>query len=148
MEFVFLAVLLLFSVAFHLLIKLKAEQSLFFSVCLVFAVMFLSGLAANLSVGWYIIIGLCAACLAYVIYKSFKKQIKLLEIVTPGTVIFVIGFCVYFLSTRGALLHLWDEATHWGPRPKNALFKRTLDIRPPDHWPSPFQPTDAQTHGI
>lgn len=126
MEFVFLVILLLLSVASHLLIKIKIEQSVFFSVCLIFMTMFLSGLIANLAAGYFAIIGLSAASLAYIIYKAIKKQIKIFDIVTPGTAVFVIAFCVYYFSTQGALLHLWDEATHWGIAAKKMYYSNEL----------------------
>ena len=126
MEFVFLLILLLCSVAAQLLIRLKIEQSIFFSICVIFIIMFFSGIAANLLAGFYIIIGISGISLAYIIYKSVKKDIKTFELITPGSVIFVIAFCVYYFSTQGALLHLWDEATHWGTAAKKMYYSNGL----------------------
>ena len=126
MEFLYLFVLIAVSVGFHLLFKIKIEQSIFFTVCLYFIIMFLSGLVFGLQAGFYIIIALGALSLGYALAKAFKKKINIWDVLTPGFVLFTAAFVIYYFSTRGALLHLWDEATHWGTAAKKMYYSKEL----------------------
>ena len=126
MEFVYLLIILIISAGFSLLLKIKSEQSIFLTICMFFIIMFLSGLISTLSIGYYIIISLAIISVLYIILKVIKKDIKLLSLITPGTVFFLIAFTVYYFSTRNAVLHLWDEATHWGTSAKKMFYMRDL----------------------
>ncbi len=126
MEFLFLFILLIISVFVHLILKLKIEQSIFFTVCSFFIIMLFSGLASNLSLGFYITIALSAVSLVYIINKAIKKEIVITGIITPGFAIFVLAFTVYYFSTQGALVHLWDESTHWGTSAKKMYYANDL----------------------
>lgn len=88
--------------------------------------MFFSGLFLNLSVGYYLILALSLSSLIYIVYKTIKKEIEIWSILTPGLSFFIIAFTVYFFSTQGALLHLWDEATHWGTSAKKMFYNNEL----------------------
>ena len=126
MEFVYLLMLLAVAIGLHLLINIKIEQSVFLSVCLFFVIMFVSGLNFGLSTGFYIIVALSIASLAFILFKTVTKRIKLLDIATPGIAVFIIAFVIYYFSTQGALLHLWDEATHWGTTAKKMYYYNEL----------------------
>jgi hypothetical protein len=126
MEFVYLLMLLASAIALHLLITIKMEQSVFLTVCLFFIIMFVSGLRSSLSTGFYIIVALSIVSAAFILYKAIVKKIKLLDIATPGITIFIVAYVVYYFSTQGALLHLWDEATHWGTTAKKMYYYNEL----------------------
>ena len=126
MEFVYLLMLLASAIGLHLLLIIKMEQSVFLTVCLFFIIMFVSGLLSDLSTGFYINVALSIASAAFIIYKAIAKKIKLLYIITPGIAIFIASFLVYYFSTQGALLHLWDEATHWGTTAKKMFYYNEL----------------------
>ena len=126
MEFVYLLMLLAVAIGLHLLLTIKMEQSVFLTVCLFFIIMFVSGLRSNLSTGFYSIIALSISSAAFISYKAITKKIKLLNIATPGIAIFIVVFTVYYFSTQGALLHLWDEATHWGTTAKKMYYYNDL----------------------
>lgn len=126
MEFLYLFILLIIAVCLHLLFKIKIEQSIFLTICLIFIVMFLSGLVSVLTVGYYILAALGALTIGYIIYKALRNQIKIWSILTPGFAIFVVAFAFYYFSTQGALLHLWDESTHWGTAAKKMFYSNEL----------------------
>ncbi len=126
MEFIYLLIVLIIAFATHLIIKIKAEQSLFLTICSFFVIMLASGFFSNLMVGYYIIIMLALFASIFILYKAANRQIKILDFITPGIAFFVLAYTIYYFSTQGALLHMWDEATHWGTSAKKMYYSKEL----------------------
>ncbi len=126
MEFLYLLLILLISFAVHLILNIKAEQSLFLVICSFFIIMLVSGFISNLMIGYYIIIMLALFSAILILYKAVNKQIKITEFITPGISFFVLAYTIYYFSTQGALLHMWDEATHWGTSAKKMFYSKQL----------------------
>jgi hypothetical protein len=74
MEFVYLILIIILSLAVKLFTQLKIEQSIFITICSFFIIEFISGLITNLNVGYYIIVSLSVISLIYVSYKAFKRN--------------------------------------------------------------------------
>ena len=126
MEFLYLFIIIIIAFAVTASIKLKIEQSIFLTVCAFFAIEFISGLIFDLDIGYYIIISLAILSLAFVLYKIITKNIEIKELLTPGLSLFILSFIIYYFSSRTAMLHLWDEATHWGIAAKKMAFTGKL----------------------
>ena len=126
MEFIFLIIVIVVACALKFSVKLKIEQSIFVAFCSLFIIELFSGLIFDLQIGYYIIISLSIISFIYLVYIACKKRFILKEIITPGFILFLLSFVVYYFSSKGAMLHLYDEATHWGTVAKSMYHKNEL----------------------
>lgn len=78
--------------------------------------LFLFGILGHLKLGFYTILAI-----AFIIYlftaiyllkhKSYKTFFQ--NMITPGSIIFLIAFCVLSVLNYGRLASAWDEFSHW-----------------------------------
>ena len=87
--------------------------------------MLISGLLGSLRAGFYVVCALGVLSALFFTYKAVKKKVNFKSLLTPGLVIFIGAFIIYYISTRTAMLHLWDEATHWGTSAKKMFYMGT-----------------------
>lgn len=126
MEFIYLLIILILAFGIKTISQLKIEHSIFITVCSFFIIEFAFGLIANLNTGYYIIISLTALSFFYLLYMAIRKRLKYKESLTPGLVLFLLSFVIYYLSSKGAMVYLWDEATHWGTSAKRMAYTAKL----------------------
>lgn len=126
MEFIYLLIILILAFGIKTISHLKIEHSIFITVCSFFIIEFVFGLIANLNTGYYIIISLTALSFFYLLYMAIKRRLKYIESLTPGLVLFALSFVIYYLSSKGAMVYLWDEATHWGTSAKRMAYTAKL----------------------
>ena len=56
--------------------------------------------------------------------KAIREGLK--DIITPGFVLFILSYVIYYISSKGAMVYLWDEATHWGTTAKRMAYTSKL----------------------
>lgn len=78
--------------------------------------LFLFGILGHLKLGFYVILAIAFAIYLFTaIYLLKHKSYKIFfqNMITPGSIIFLIAFCVLSVLNYGRLASVWDEFSHW-----------------------------------
>lgn len=94
--------------------KFKQENSILITMLSIGIFLYVLGLVNLMKIGIYIIIVISILGLAYIIYSLIKKKIKIQEIFTLGTILYIITLVIISILLKNAVYTEWDEFSHWG----------------------------------
>jgi hypothetical protein len=118
-----LCVIISLSCTASILTRRKFEEVLPLSFFLIIIVLYICGLCGGLLTGIYILFFLsfiCLCCSGY--YVAKHHNVLLSQIVTPGFVAFLVLAALFFISSTGRFMVMWDEFSHWGLVVKNMYY--------------------------
>lgn len=110
----FIILILILSSCLTVKFKFKQEYSLLITFLSIGLLLYLLGLFNIMKFGIYLILILAILGIVYLIYAACKKQIKLKEIFTIGTLLYILAIITVSLLLRNTYYKEWDEFSHWG----------------------------------
>lgn len=109
-----LAIVLSISTAITICFKFKQENSILTTFLSIGFILYLFGLINIMKFAIYIIIWLAIICFIYDIVNIIKKKIKLQEIFTLGTLLYILLLIISTVLLDNTYYKGWDEFSHWG----------------------------------
>lgn len=109
-----LAMVLSISTAITIRFKFKQENSILTTFLSIGFVLYLFGLINIMKLAIHIILVFAILCFIYDIVSIRKKKIKVQEIFTLGTILYIILLIIVTLLLDNTYYKVWDEFSHWG----------------------------------
>ena len=113
-----LAIVISIATAITLKFNFKQENSILTAFLSIGFILYLFGLINIMKIGFYGIILLAILCFFYDIVSIVKKKIKIKEIFTLGTLLYILLLIIATLLLKNTYYKAWDEFSHWGPNLK------------------------------
>lgn len=114
----FLLMILVIASCITIKFKFKQENSILITFLSSILMIYLLGLFDIMIVSLYIIAFLDLLGIIYIIYSIIKKKVKLTDIFTLGTVIYIFMSLILGFALKNTCFTEWDEFSHWGPNLK------------------------------
>lgn len=121
----FLAVLFpLASIAlvFMVIFERKWEETVGIAIVVESLLLYVFGLLGHTNWGIFAIYVVAAMAFAMVVYMINRKNIKIYELLSPGTFIFFFIFFLIILGNKGMWYGRFDEYSHWGLAVKDMYY--------------------------
>lgn len=103
----------------------KIDITVPISIMLIVLIIYPFGFFNRLEIGVYVVEGISAVCLLYLIYKFIKSIINksvldfFKNLLTPGMAVYILFYIFFIFINKDRLLSNWDEFSHWGLIVKN-----------------------------
>jgi hypothetical protein len=110
----FIIIILSISSCLTVKFKFKQENSILITFLSTGILLYILGLFNIMKFGIYLIQILTVLGIVYLIYASYKKQFKLNEIFTLGTLLYILALLVVSALVKDTYYTAWDEFSHWG----------------------------------
>lgn len=109
-----LAIVLSIATAITIRFKFKQENSILTVFLSIGFLLYLFGLINIMKIAIYAIIVIAILCFIYDIVSIVKKKIKIKEIFTLGTLLYILLIVISTLLLINTCYKEWDEFSHWG----------------------------------
>lgn len=110
----FLIITLILSSCITVKFKFKQENSILITFLTIGLLLYVLGLFNIMKFGIYLIIFLTILGIIYLVYKIIKKEVKIKEIFTVGTILYILAILFVSVLVRNTYYREWDEFSHWG----------------------------------
>jgi len=114
------------AISLKYLLKSKIETILTIVVLSFGLLLYVFGLFKQLNIAYYLINILSIIAFIFDIYLLTKKKVKISEIFTLGTIIYILLTVILFFYLRNCQFTDWDEYSHWGINLKMMLKNNLL----------------------
>lgn len=109
-----LAIVLAVATAITIRFKFKQENSILIAFLSIGFILYLFGLINIMKIAVYGIIIIAILCFIYDIVSIVKKKIKIKEIFTLGTLLYILLLVIATMLLENTYYRDWDEFSHWG----------------------------------
>lgn len=123
-EILFLILSLSFGIKIAL--KISQEESLLIAICGMGILTYILGLVNLLGISIYIIIGTSIISIIYTIVKLKKKEVKIKELLTLPTVVYVVTVVLIYFMIKNVGFIMYDEYMFWGTNLKEMIYHSCL----------------------
>lgn len=114
----FLLIILSISSCLTIKFNFKNENSILITFLGINLLIYILGLFNIMIFGLYIIYILSLISIVYIIYSIIKKKIDYKEILTLGTILYIVFSLALAIVLKNTHFSAWDEFSHWGPNLK------------------------------
>lgn len=114
----FLIMVLIIASCITIKFKLKQENSILITFLSSVLLIYFLGLFDKMLISLYFLGVLDLLGVIYIIYSIIKKNVKLKEIFTLGTIIYIFVSVMLGILLKNTFFTDWDEFSHWGPNLK------------------------------
>lgn len=114
----FLLMILIIASCITIKFKFKQENSILITFLSSTLLIYMFGLFDKMIVSLYLIGFLDLLGIIYIIYSVIKKRVKVTEIFTLGTIIYIFVSLILGFVLKDTYFTTWDEFSHWGPNLK------------------------------
>lgn len=111
-------VIILFSLAIALLIKVSTVESIFISIVIIIITTMIFTIIVSVSIGVYFVLALCAMSLIIGVIKAIKEKVLFSRIkkffFNPAFAALFLAVAIYTYIAHNTVLFAWDDFSHWG----------------------------------